>query len=333
MQEAGFEIIPNYNTAMSFLFITSNPLGDAILSTGALKAFLEEGEYGPVTIACGPTAAPIFEGVPGLETIIPMQKGRYLAHWRRLLGQTMGKKWDLVVDLRGSATAYVLRAKRRVVARKDGGDDHQLVQLGGALGMAAPPEPHIYIRDEDYDEAARLIPDGPPVIAVGPTAKWQGKAWPIERYVSLVERLSGPNGPLPGARIVVSAASHEREFTRKLLEAVPDDRLINLARGEHLLTVAACFKRADLYIGNDSGLMHLAAAVGTKTLGLFGPTRENLYYPWGAQNGYVRTNESFEVLCPPGLPLHPTKCLMTGLSVEKVEASVRQLFEENSSRI
>jgi len=58
--------------------------------------------------------------------------------------------------------------------------------------------------------------------------------------------------------------------------------------------VGACFARVRLYIGNDSGLMHLAAAAGAPTIGLFGPTADAIYAPWGPKAVTVRVPRSLE---------------------------------------
>ena len=68
----------------------------------------------------------------------------------------------------------------------------------------------------------------------------------------------------------------------ELKRSLTKGRVIDLTGQVDLLTAYACLSRARLYIGNDSGLMHLAAAAGTPTLALFGPSDERLYGPWGA---------------------------------------------------
>src|SRR3546814_13431024 len=68
-----------------------------------------------------------------------------------------------------------------------------------------------------------------------------------------------------------------------------------------LPVLAAALRRCAFYIGNDSGLMHLAAASGTPTLGLFGPSRERVYGPWGEKTASVRTDLSYdEIVQQPG---------------------------------
>ncbi len=91
---------------------------------------------------------------------------------------------------------------------------------------------------------------------------------------------------------------------------------------------AACLKRCALFVGNDSGLMHMAAAAGTPTLGLFGPTRDQHYAPWGPKGAAVRTEESVEALTGrPGFDHRARASLMGGLVVEAVERAALALLE------
>ena len=127
----------------------------------------------------------------------------------------------------------------------------------------------------DRDEAAqRLIPDGPPVLALGPTANWRAKTWRSDHFAELIGRLTGPGGILPGCRVAIFGRDDERPMALRLIEEIPAESCIDLVGKLDLLTVYACLARCDFYVGNDSGLMHLAAASGVPTLGLFGPTRK-----------------------------------------------------------
>lgn len=274
---------------MNLLFITSTRVGDAVLSTGLLDHLIRRHPGIRVTVACGEAATALFAAVPGLERILPMRKQRRAAHWLRLWLATVPRRWDIVVDLRGSALALLLRAAHRHVWRTQGAEDHRVVQLGQVLGLAEPPAPRIWVDPAHHLAARRLIPEGAPVLALGPTANWRGKQWPVARFAELALRLTAPDGLLPGARIAVFAAPFERAAAAPLLAALPGDRMIDAIDAGDLLTVAAALQLCRFYVGNDSGLMHLAAASGVPTLGLFGPSREQNYAPWGACTGAART--------------------------------------------
>src|SRR5262245_31697543 len=105
---------------MDILFVTATRIGDAVLSTVILSYLSERHPGARLTIAAGPVAAPLFAAVPGLERIIEVHKRRYEAHWLALYRAVVGRRWDIVVDLRGSALAWLLYAReRRVMAKGD----------------------------------------------------------------------------------------------------------------------------------------------------------------------------------------------------------------------
>ena len=84
--------------------------------------------------------------------------------------------------------------------------------------------------------------------------------------------------------------------------------------------------RCAFFIGNDSGLTHLAAAARIPTLGLFGPSPIEHYAPWGPLTAVVRTTISPEVLCPPGFDFPNAKTLMESLSVDAAEEAALALW-------
>ncbi len=101
----------------------------------------------------------------------------------------------------------------------------------------------------------------------------------------------------------------------------------SLVGGVDLATAGACLGRCVLSVGNDSGLMHLAAASGIPTLGLFGPSHAYRYAPWGAHAAYVRTRESCEELVgAPGFDHRATDTLMDGLEVAAAAAAAEALW-------
>lgn len=312
-----------YNGAMRILFISASRLGDAILGTGLLNTLVERYPDARFTIACGPVAASLYEAVPRLEKIIPMRKGPWLAHWRALLGATLTKRWFMVVDVRGSATAYVLPTMRRHVYRRRDRDAHRVEDMRHLLGLEVAAAPRIWLGPQHQAFADRVLgareddgADGRPILALGPTANWDAKIWPIDRFVDLARGLTGAGGALEGARVAVVGGPGEREMAAPLLDAVPSEDLIDLMEAP-VLDTAAVLARSALYVGNDSGLMHLAAASGAPTLGLFGPTRDENYAPWGTHCAVARTELGFEELrADENYRPRPDTDLMKGLAVE-----------------
>ena len=310
---------------MHILFVTATRIGDAVLSTGLLSYLIRQYPGARLTIAAGPVAAPLFEAAPGLDRLLLVRKRRGGLHWPELYARTLGRRWDLIVDLRGSLLAWLLRAGERRVMAKGDASEHRVRQLGRLFDLAQPPSPMLWTAARHEQEAERLVPPGAPVLAIGPAANWRGKQWRAERFAELASRLTGVGGLLSGARVAVLAAAHERPQAAPLLAAIPPAALIDLVGKTDLLTAAAVLGRCAMFIGNDTGLMHIAAASGTPTLGLFGPSPITQYAPWGEGAAVVRTALPPEAMFTAGFDHRTTGTLMDSLTVEMAEAAARDL--------
>ena len=242
---------------MRILFISSNRLGDAVLTTGLLDHLIRTHPTARITVATGPVAEGVFTRMPNLERLIVLQKRPYGMHWLPLWWFAVRQWWDLVVDIRGSALAWQVPARRRAVMRRRPG--HKTEQLAAILKLNPPPLPVAWTGEQDRAKAAALLPDGAPIIALGPTANWHGKVWPAENFVALYHALRA--GPLPNARAAILAGPGAKEaaLAAPVLAALPD--AINLTGTLTIPEAAACLARCAIYVGNDSGLMHLAAAL------------------------------------------------------------------------
>jgi ADP-heptose:LPS heptosyltransferase len=199
------------------------------------------------------------------------------AHYRTLRRGTCD---GIIVDLRRLLSPG-LRADERRIFGKGHPSEHRVSQLARLFELDQPPGPYLWTAPHHERAADALVPPGGPILAIGPAANWRGKQWRAERFGELARRLIAPDGPLPGARVAVLAAAHERPQAEPLLSAIPTGRAIDLVGSTDLLTAAAVLRRCALFIGNDTGLMHIAAATGTPTLGLFGPSPVEHYAPSG----------------------------------------------------
>lgn len=255
---------------MRILFITANRVGDAVITTGLLDHLIRAHPDCRITVACGPVAEGVFARMPNLERIILFAKRPWRTHWLGLWRQVAFTLWDLVVDLRGSALGFLVPARRRAVLRRLPGRKYE--QFAAVLGVAPAPLPTVWTAAADRARAAALLPAGRPVIGLGPTANWTGKAWPAERFAALFRALAA--GPLPGAvpLILAGPGPQEAALAAPLAALLPD--AIDAVGRLDLPEVAACLQSCAAYVGNDSGLMHLAAAAGTPTIGLCAATAD-----------------------------------------------------------
>lgn len=299
------------------LFITATRLGDAVLSTGLLNYLYQTYPKAKVTVACGPVPQSIFEGFPNVEQIIPLKKQKHCGHWRSLWGQCIGTKWDMIIDLRNSFVSRLLLAKKKymysdhveyrneeeaaALKEKFPGVDyldvrHKVEQAAAVMKLEDVPAPKLYFTESQEKMALEYVADKEAVLAVGPTANWIGKTWPAERFIELIHAVTAPKGILPNAKVAIFAAPGEEEQAYPVLEALPKDKSIDLIAKTTPGEAAAILSRCSLYIGNDSGLMHCAAAAEIPTFGLFGPSWPHLYRPWGSHAEYVSAPEDFAVL-------------------------------------
>ena len=168
-----------------------------------------------------------------------------------------------------------------------------------------------------------------PILALAPAANWVGKTWPLERFAQVAMQLLGEHGPLAGGRLMVLGAPEDVHAAQALRHVVAKDRFIDLIGKVDLLTAYACLKHARLFVGNDSGLMHLAAAAGAPTLGLFGPSDDELYAPWGAKTRVVRGPREFHEIVAVDPSFQQELCHMMDLPVDTVVAAAKELLAEH----
>jgi len=311
---------------MRLLFITATRVGDAVLTTGLLEHLRRAHPGIAATVVCGAPAAPLFRALPGLERLIAIEKRPLGLHYLSLWARLAGTRWDVVADLRRTPLPYALMRGRHYRAPKLPGK-HRVIEVAAAMGLTEPPAPTLWLGDADRAAAERLIRPGGPVLAIAPAANWRGKQWRAERFASLAARLTAANGILPNARVAVLAAPAERAQAVPVLESIPAERRIDLVGAAELPVLAACLQRCALFVGNDSGLMHLAAAAGTPTLGLFGPSPEYRYAPWGPHAAVARTRASYrELVDAPGFDHRATDTLMDGLGLDTAAAAAEALW-------
>ncbi len=317
------------------LFITSSRIGDAVLSSGLLNYIYSQAPNAKVTIGCGPLAVSLFEGFPNLECIIPIKKEKHNKHWIKFWRQVVGTRFDVVIDLRNSAVSRLIRSKERYIyGSYVDKSTHKVQQNASVMKLQTPPEPKLWFTDVQMEKAKGHIPDGSPVLGVGPTANWIGKTWPEDRFIEIIKWMTAEGGFMPNARVAVFAAPGEEDAARKVLASIPDGRALDVIAKTDPGTAAATIARCDYYLGNDSGLMHCAAAVGIPTFGVFGPSYPHIYSPWGGNASYARTPETFDELIDfDGYDTKTCGCLMKSLGVDMVKEATEKSWPQITSSL
>ncbi|RME45860.1 MAG: glycosyltransferase family 9 protein, partial [Chloroflexi bacterium] len=130
-------------------------------------------------------------------------------------------------------------------------------------------------------------------LAMGPGANWEPKIWPLDHFRSLLDKVADR---FEG--VLILGGPGDRERATLLARDLPLPAL-NLTGETTLLQAAALLEHCSLFVGNDSGLGHMAAAVETPTITVFGPGQPERYHPWSPCAHWLRGPEDrLELLAP-----------------------------------
>lgn len=270
----------------TFLFITLSNIGDALLTTPVLQFLHRHDETAVIDIVGDERSSMLFLHCPYRGEIYHKQKQRFLRGVPALLSELRRKRYDLVVDLRTDILARLVRADKRFVKTDGGGHAHAVERHFAAISPLTEGEDIPYTtlwlgqEDRDYaDGVCRQLP-GNKWLCIGPGANWEKKIWPAENYAATADKLRGGFDAL----VLLGNKADNREAER--VAGRVEAHCLNLCGQTTLLQAAAVMERMTLFLGNDSGLGHIAAAVGTPSFTLFGPGSPERYHPWGPCAGW-----------------------------------------------
>ncbi|HEX6464143.1 MAG TPA: glycosyltransferase family 9 protein [Vicinamibacterales bacterium] len=195
-------------------------------------------------------------------------------------------------------------------------------------GAARRPEFALAIPEVDRKRAAQLLArfDGARQIGIHVSGGRAIKQWPESRFREVAERLVHGRD----AAIVLTGTADDRAQVNGILAALPPDRVVDLSGDQPLLTVAAVLERLDLFVTGDTGPMHLAHAVGTPIVAIFGPSQPVRYGPRGVRDRVVR----IDLPCSPcnRIRVPPARCTghtpdcMAGVDVASVLAAIDEVL-------
>ena len=199
---------------------------------------------------------------------------------------------------------------------------YYLESLSGKAQIAGPPEFIIPWDDHNEQNVISLLTknnldEEAPFVAINPVALWPTKLWRDDLFASLAERIAREMG-MP---VVFTGSRDEQFYINAVMQRVPTERIVNLAGLTTLKDLACLYRRAALVVTTDSGPMHIAAAVGTTVVALFGPTDPRRTGPYGPHHIVIRK----ELPCSPCFrKTCPTRKCMEEITVEEVWKSVRE---------
>jgi len=287
--------------------VSPNWLGDAVMALPAIFDLRRHYADAHVAIAARPSVAPMFAMVPGVDEVITLPGGgglRAFTGWREDVRALGAGRFDTAVLLPNSFATALIASRSNIRERWGYSADaraglltraiarprsalHQRAYyqtLTTALGIEAGP-PYATI-SPDRAKARQLLRDigldlDEPFVVLAPGAAYGGaKQWLPERYAELAHEIINVRGwsvLMVGAKVDRPACD---EITRRLPSTgTRMNRLIDFCGKSDLPTLAGILSQAHAVVSNDSGAMHLAGAVGTKVIAVFGPTNEHATSP------------------------------------------------------
>lgn len=288
----------------NILIVNVNWLGDTLFVTPFIRAVREKYSKAYIAILTHPRCYEILEGNPNIdEIIIYDEKKQHRNILRRfsIVSYLRSKRFDAAFILRKSLSRTLLllfskipiragyKSKRVgfLLNRKVDTPDKELhkveyfLNLAKALGIEAKNKNYeISISDDDMEKGKKILePAGikdKGFIALNAGGNWNPKRWPAENFAKLgdkiFERLNIP--------IVLTGGENDIALAENIAGLMKHKPFILCGKTD-LKTLGAIFKKAMCVISNDSGPMHLAVAVGTKVVAIFGPTSPELTGPYG----------------------------------------------------
>ncbi len=178
-------------------------------------------------------------------------------------------------------------------------DIEQNIRLLEHLGIQPAPVPYysLTIPEENKQEAEKItksLPSGASYVGMhaGCAPGFEWKRWPLERFAEVAKKLIEDH---PDVRILVFGGKDEEKQNQDLVQMINTDSKIASIVSAPLLTTAAVMQTCRLFLSNDSGLMHIAAALNVPTIGLFGPTDETHTGPRGKNSFTLRASDTASV--------------------------------------
>ena len=336
---------------MKILILKPSSLGDVVQALPVLRLLKRHLPASEIFWCIDSALAPLLEGDPDLTGIVRFERKRWAAprHWPemfRSLRWMRAQNFDWVIDLqclaRSGAFAWLANGKfligldevregargfYDVAIRRASFHTHAVDWYLAVLPrLGVPVHKNFQWLPERPAIAAAVKSkwqtDGARWIAIQPGARWENKRWPVEYFAGLVRLLAKH---FPDARFAILGAAEDKPLGETVARAEPQ-RCLNLCGQTSLLEMIEWLRLCKLMVTNDTGPMHVAAALNKPLVALFGPTEPRRTGPYGHLESVLR----LDLPCSPCLKSHctyekPDECLKAISPVMVFERAQKEL--------
>lgn len=305
------------------LIVRTDRIGDVLLSTPVIKALRDVYPQAYIAMMVSPYAKDIVDGNPYLDQVIIYDKDGKHKSWQRTFkfAQNLKKKrFDVALILHPTNRVHILAflagipkrvgygrkmgflLTRRLKHTKQLGEKHELeynLDLAKVLGIA-PKEKSLFmpvkIESEKWVDSLfnkEGIKDSDELLAIHPGASCPSKIWPNERFAEVADRLIKKHN----FKVLLVSGSKDTLLAQKIIKHMKHPA-INLAGMTSVSQLASVLRRCKLFISNDSGPVHIASAVGTPVISIFGRNQKGLSPKrWGPLGGKDKFLHNQKVAC------------------------------------
>ncbi len=291
------------------LVIKLRYIGDVLLATPVLRALRERFPDAHLAVAVNRGTEDVLKWNPDLNEVLVVERSGLAAQFQ-FLQEIRRRGFDCVIDLTDGDRSAVLARCSGAPVRIGLNEEHRwrgllyttVVRPGPAtvhrverdletvrpLGIQPKAGPLILqTSPQDDEDAARWLKEmagentpnsAKQLVMLQPGARYWFKAWPAERFAELAGRLAEKYG----CRVLIGGDARERDLA-EAIRANARAAAVSLAGRLTLRQYAAVLKRCALFVGNDNGPMHMAAALGVPLVALFGPSNPAEWGPRGAR--------------------------------------------------
>ena len=332
---------------------SANWVGDAIMSTPAIRAIRHNFPSARITLLAKPWVVPVFDNSPDIDDIMVYQEKSRHHGWTgllRLAGDLRRGRFDLAIlfqnAFEAALLAYLAGIPNRMGFTTDGRTallterirtwkplkdghlvDYYLGLLHGAGLVLCGRQLTLVVSRAEKMNANKFIDEiggkGRLVAGLSPGATFgTAKRWLPERFAELGKRLSIEHN----ARILIFGGPNEADLGHWLATAIGNGA-VNLSGRTSLRQAISVIGECDLFVTNDSGLMHVAAALDIPQVAVIGPTNPVETGPINAHSRIVHLPESceFSPCMQPHCPIRDHRC-MNAITVERVLRAARTLI-------
>jgi len=280
-------------------------MGDIILTTPVLNALRQNFPDAHITYLAETPYAALLDNHPDVDEIITLDRNKSTSQTKTIL-HLFSKKYDIAIDLFGNPRSAFLtflsgakiriggdfRGRRIFYTHKISDDGSAKTAIQFHLNYLKPlnisyqtAEPYIVVSEEEQAWARDYLQRkgydlSQPIIGIHPGATWPAKRWFPNRFAVLANQLVSKLG----VQILFTMGPDESEIIQSVISAcnfsVIEPAVLSIRQ------LAAALQQVQVFVANDCGPMHLAPAVGTKTVGIFGPGEPEIWFPYSKEKGH-----------------------------------------------